>query len=57
MEEWPGRPLRSWGWPQVVEWRQVGDAAVTDFVRPHKMNLVLDDPKKEGKGMCPCHQV
>ena len=43
---------------QVVEWRQVGEyAAVTDFVWLRRMNLVLDDPKKEGKGMCPCHQV
>ena len=22
-----------------------------------RMNLVLDDAKKEGQGMCPCHQV
>ena len=29
-----------------------------DFVLLRRMNLVLDDPKKEaGKGMCPCHQV
>ena len=43
----------------MVEWRQVGEyAAVTDFVWLRRMNLVLDDPKKEaGKGMCPCHQV
>ena len=46
------------GVAQVVEWRQVGEyAAVTDFVWLGRMNLVLDDPKKEGKGMCPCHQV
>ena len=39
-------------------WRQVGEyAAVTDFVWLRRMNLVLDDAKKEGKGMCPCHQV
>ena len=31
-------------------------AAVTDFVWLRRMNLVLDDPKKEpGKGVCPCH--
>ena len=46
------------GVAQVVKWRQVGEyAAVTDFVWLRRMNLVLDDPKKEGKGMCPCHQV
>ena len=43
---------------QVVEWRQVGEyAAVTDFVWPRKMKPLLDDAKKEGQGMCPCHQV
>ena len=43
---------------QVVEWRQVGDyAAVTDFLWLRRMYLVLDDAKKEGQGMCPCHQV
>ena len=43
---------------QVVECRQVGDyAALRDFVWLWRMNLVLDDRKKEGKGMCPCHQV
>ena len=32
--------------------------AVTDFVRLRRMNLVLDDHKKEaGKGICPCHHV
>ena len=32
----------------MVEWRQVGEyAAVTDFVWPRRMNLVLDDAKKE----------
>ena len=43
----------------MVEWRQVQEyAAVTDFVRLRRMNLVLDDHKNEaGKGMCPCHQV
>ena len=46
------------GVAQVVEWRQVGEyAAVTDFVWLRRMNLVLDDAKKEGQGMCPCHQV
>ena len=46
------------GVAQVVEWRQVGEyAAITDFVWLRRMNLVLDDAKKEGKGMCPCHQV
>ena len=35
------------GVAQVVEWRQIQEyAAVTDFVRLRKMNLVLDDPKK-----------
>ena len=44
------------GVPQVVEWSQVGEYAdLTDFVWLRRMNLVLDDPKKEGKGMCPCH--
>ena len=43
---------------QVVEWRQVGEyAAVTHFLWQRRMNLVLDDPNKEGKGMCPCRQV
>ena len=32
-------------------------AAVTDFVWLRRMNLVLDDAKKEGQGMCPCHHV
>ena len=42
----------------VVEWRQVGEyAAVTDFAWLRRMKLVLDDAKKEGQGMCPCHQV
>ena len=46
------------GVAQVVEWREVGEyAAFTDFVWLRRMKLVLDDPKKEGKGMCPCHQV
>ena len=46
------------GVAQVVEWRQVGEyATVTDFVWLRRMNLVLDDAKKEGQGMCPCHQV
>ena len=41
------------GVAQVVEWRQVGEyAAVTDFVWLRRMNLVLDGPKKAGKGMC-----
>ena len=41
------------GMAHVVEWRQVGEyAAVTDFVWLLRMNLVLDDPKKEAKGMC-----
>ena len=44
------------GVAQVVEWRQVGEyAAVTDFVWLRRMKLVLDDAKKEGQGMCPCH--
>ena len=44
---------------KVVEWRQAQRyAAITDFVWLRRMNLVLDDPKKEaGKGMCPCHHV
>ena len=46
------------GVAQVVEWRQVGEyAAVTDFVWLRRLGLVLDDAKKEGQGMCPCHQV
>ena len=47
------------GVAQVVEWRQlVGEyAAVTDFLWLRRMNLVLDDAKKEGRGMCPCHLV
>ena len=46
------------GVAQVVEWRQVGEyAVVTDFVRLRRMNLVLDNAKNEGQGMCPCHQV
>ena len=46
------------GVAQVVKWRHVGEyAAVTDFVWLRRMNLVLDDAKKEGKGMSPCHQV
>ena len=58
MEEWQGWPLRWRGLAQVVEWRQVGEyAAVTDFAWLRRMNLVLDDAKKEGQGMCPCHQV
>ena len=41
------------GVAQVVEWRQVGEyAAVTDLVWLRRMNLVLDGPKKAGKGMC-----
>ena len=46
------------GLAQVVEWRQVKEyAALTDFVWLRRMKLVLEDPKKKGKGMCPCHQV
>ena len=46
------------GVAQVVEWRQVGEyAAVTDFVWLRRLGLVLDDAKKEGQGMCICHQV
>ena len=46
------------GVAQVVEWRQVGEyVAVTDFVWLRRMTLVLDHAKKEGQGMCPCHQV
>ena len=46
------------GVAQVVEWRQVGEyAAVTDFVWLRSMSLVLGDPKKDGKSMCPFHQV
>ena len=47
------------GVAKVVEWKQVQEyAALTDFVWLRRMNLVLDDPKKEaGKGMCPCRQV
>ena len=38
------------GVAQVVEWRQVGEyAAVTDFVRLRRMNLVLDDPRRRPK--------
>ena len=45
------------GVAQVVEWGQFGEyAAVTDFVWVRRINLVLDDAKKEGKVMCPCHQ-
>ena len=52
-------PLELRGVAQVMEWRKVQEyAAVTNFVWLRRMNLVLDDPKKEaGKGMCPCHQV
>ena len=33
-------------------------AALTDFLGLWRMNLVLDNPKKEaGKGICACHQV
>ena len=41
----------------MVQWRQVGEyAPLTYFVWLRRMNLVLDDPKKEaGKGMCPSH--
>ena len=55
----PRVPLELEGVTQVVEWRQVQEyAAVSDFVWLRRMNLVLDDYKKEaGKGMCPCHQV
>ena len=47
------------GVAQVVEWRQVQEYAdLMDFVWLRRMNLVLDNPKKQaGKGMCPCHQV
>ena len=46
------------GVARVVQWRQVGEyVAVTDFVWLRRMTLVLDDAKKEGQGMCPCHQV
>ena len=42
------------GVAQVVEWRQSGEyAAITDFVWLRRINLVLDDAKKEGKGMSP----
>ena len=42
----------------MVEWQQVGDnAAVKDFVWLRRLGLVLDNAKKEGQGMCPCHQV
>ena len=43
----------------MVEWRQVQEyAALTDFVWVRRMNLVLDDPKKEaGTGMCACQRV
>ena len=31
-------------------------AAVKDFVCLQRMNLMLENPKKEArKGMCPCH--
>ena len=37
---------------QVVEWRQVGEYAIlTDCVRLRRMDLVLDDPKREA-GFC-----
>ena len=46
------------GVAQTVEWRQVGEyAVVTDLVWLRRRNLVLDGAKKEGKRMCPCHQV
>ena len=46
------------GLTQVVQWRHVEEyVGVTAFVWLWRMNLVLDDPRKEGKGMCPCHQV
>ena len=49
---WCGTP------PILVVWRQVGEyAAVTDFVWLRRLGLVLDDAKKEGQGMCPCHRV
>ena len=32
-------------------------AAVTDFVWLRWMSIVPDNPKREGKGMCPCRQV
>ena len=59
MEEWQGPPLTSRGLPRWLECRQVQEyAAVADFVLVQRLNLVLDDHKKEaGKGMCPCHQV
>ena len=42
----------------MVECRQVAEyAAVTDFVWLRRINLVLDDAKKEGQGIWPCHQV
>ena len=44
------------GLAHVVEWRQMEEyAAVRDLVWLRRMNLMLDDLKKEGKGMCPCH--
>ena len=47
------------GVAQVVERRKVSEyATLRDFVWLRRMNLVLDDPKKEASnGMCPCHQV
>ena len=50
-------PLELEGLAQVLEWRQVEEyAALTDFVWLWRMNLVLDDPKKEAsKGIRPCH--
>ena len=47
------------GVAQVVEWRQVQEyAALTEFIWMRRVNLVLDDHKKEaGKGMWPCHHV
>ena len=42
----------------MLKWRQVGEyATVTDLVWLRRMNLALDGPKKEGKGMCPCQEV
>ena len=59
MEQWRGSPRSSRGWPRWWSGGKWGGIpAVTDFVWLRRVNLVLEDPKKEAdKGMCPCHQV
>ena len=59
MEEWRGSLRSPRAWHRWGDWRQAKEYAIlTDFMWLRKMNLVLDDPKKEAvKGMCPCHRV